>query len=527
MSCPFIHLAEHNTHTNGNGMKGAHQHHDHDQNIDFSKLLITLHSSPDAAFLLSREGKIIYSNPASKILFLSNVDGTSFTSLFTFTSSSSDDNGRGPKKELQWDELAEKLSTSGEPDRHDVTVQETDGTVLGFRVNLAKLSTETAQEGMDVFACAYVIPLHDLSDDDKEEVRASSSSAVRGGTACGTIAEEGGGYYATDHQRDILNGKHPHLDNHMRDVVQASLDPMFSLFENGTIWMANDRTVEIFGYPHSELIGNNIVNICPGAVATHADTGQKKVIHHADSGGIHEKNQKQTTVTHKSGKQIPVELGTSRLSTAVEGLQEPIYFAHIKDLSAFEEQKAQIEHKDVLCQAMINASFDPMFGIDQRGKIMVCNKAACSMFGYTKEEFLNSNISIICNARDAIDHDKHLARYVRTGEKRIIGKKRPLEARRKDGSNFHIELGVSEVNLSNGEKMFCGYVRDVTQARMDKMNLRRKDALIQDKFFKGMEVEGKRAGAKRDMLRDQSMPERKMGEMGVGGEVGRHRSTMQ
>ena len=56
-------------------------------------------------------------------------------------------------------------------------------------------------------------------------------------------------------------------------------------------------------------------------------------------------------------------------------------------------------------------------------------------------------------------------------------------ARRKDGTEFHVELGVSEVKLSNGEIYFCGYVRDMTQERLGKQMLCRKEAVIQDKFF--------------------------------------------
>ena len=70
-------------------------------------------------------------------------------------------------------------------------------------------------------------------------------------------------------------------------------------------------------------------------------------------------------------------------------------------------------------------------------------------------------------------------------------------ARRKDGTEFHIELGVSEVLLKDGEKMFCGYVRDRTQERLDKQMLRRKDAVIQDKFFNRMTEPGDARGALR------------------------------
>jgi PAS domain S-box-containing protein len=152
---------------------------------------------------------------------------------------------------------------------------------------------------------------------------------------------------------------------------------------------------------------------------------------------------------------IPVDLSI-RLMTSFDCTEEKVYFIHMKDCSVFEEHEAEIKHKDELCKAMINASFDPMFGIDQRGRIMVVNQAAVAMFGWSENEFIGNNISMICNEQDAKNHDIHLERYVKTGVKRVIGRKRPLIARRKDGSNFPIELGVSEVRLSNDELMFCG-----------------------------------------------------------------------
>ena len=63
------------------------------------------------------------------------------------------------------------------------------------------------------------------------------------------------------------------------------------------------------------------------------------------------------------------------------------------------------------------------------------------------------------------------------------------------------ELGVSEVDLSNGEKMFCGYVRDRTQERMDKQNLRRQEAVIKDKFFLSVDPADARGSQKRFISR--------------------------
>lgn len=54
---------------------------------------------------------------------------------------------------------------------------------------------------------------------------------------------------------------------------------------------------------------------------------------------------------------------------------------------------------------------------------------------------------------------------------------------RKDGSEFEIELGVQEVELSDGKKSFCGYMRDLTQQKKDKRALQKQARMIHNKFF--------------------------------------------
>jgi hypothetical protein len=61
-------------------------------------------------------------------------------------------------------------------------------------------------------------------------------------------------------------------------------------------------------------------------------------------------------------------------------------------------------------------------------------------------------------------HDGYMQRYVDTGQKRVIGQIRELEAVRKDGTVFPIELGVSDLQLPN-RRMFIGVIRDVSETR--------------------------------------------------------------
>ena len=57
----------------------------------------------------------------------------------------------------------------------------------------------------------------------------------------------------------------------------------------------------------------------------------------------------------------------------------------------------------------------------------------------------------------------YIKRYLRTGEAKILGTQRELEAKRKDGSMFPISLGVSEVAHSGESRMFAAYIHDLSE----------------------------------------------------------------
>ena len=93
------------------------------------------------------------------------------------------------------------------------------------------------------------------------------------------------------------------------------------------------------------------------------------------------------------------------------------------------------------------------------------------MFGYAPSEVIGNNVSMLMAAPHRESHDGYLERYMRTGEKRIIGIGREVEARRKDGTIFPMELAVGEVRLA-GTHLFTGFIRDVTARAKLEQDLR-------------------------------------------------------
>jgi two-component system sensor kinase FixL len=105
---------------------------------------------------------------------------------------------------------------------------------------------------------------------------------------------------------------------------------------------------------------------------------------------------------------------------------------------------------------------DAMVVIDEHGIMRSFSSAAERLFGYASGEMIGQNVKILMPSPYRDGHDAYLERYMKTGERRIIGIGRVVVGERKDGSTFPMELAVGEMR-SNNRRFFTGFVRDLTE----------------------------------------------------------------
>lgn len=123
-------------------------------------------------------------------------------------------------------------------------------------------------------------------------------------------------------------------------------------------------------------------------------------------------------------------------------------------------------------QAILDNMLDGVLTINAKGQIESFNKAAAAMFGYSVNEALGQNVSMLIPEPRRIPFHNNLRHYLSTGEARILGAPRELEALRKDGSVFPINLSATQITRG-GEPVFIGLVRDNTQHNKDVEEIRR------------------------------------------------------
>jgi len=137
------------------------------------------------------------------------------------------------------------------------------------------------------------------------------------------------------------------------------------------------------------------------------------------------------------------------------------------------QRKARVGEERL--QSVLDNIVDAIITIDEAGVMQTANTATERFFGYTANELVGRNVSMLMAEPDRSAHDAYVANYLRTGEAKIIGIGRDVRGLRRDGSVFEMDLHVGEFH-SAGQRYFTGVVRDISERKRSEERLSESEA---------------------------------------------------
>jgi len=158
-----------------------------------------------------------------------------------------------------------------------------------------------------------------------------------------------------------------------------------------------------------------------------------------------------------------IDKDTGTLVSFAREVTERIQAAERDRLSAHEVEVALEETREtnVRLNLVAEAVTDGLITVDESGTIVRFNASSERIFGYHRDEVVGESAEILTGVGG---QEWDLARYLRTGGDEMIGVRREVRGRRKNGSIFPLECTVGEVS-HRGERLFIAVVRDITEQK--------------------------------------------------------------
>jgi polar amino acid transport system substrate-binding protein len=144
-----------------------------------------------------------------------------------------------------------------------------------------------------------------------------------------------------------------------------------------------------------------------------------------------------------------------------------------------ESAQRNLRDREQRLRTVFDNVIDAIITIDEHGTIESANRSTEAVFGYEPSELTGKNVAMLMPGPDSGAHDAYLSRYLQTGIRKIIGIGREVSGLRKDGTQFPLELAISEI-VSDGRRTFVGILRDITARRKAEEALRTSQRQLMD-----------------------------------------------
>jgi len=253
------------------------------------------------------------------------------------------------------------------------------------------------------------------------------------------------------------------LQGSFRTVFESIPEAILLVDQNGIIIEANAQACRLFDYTRDALLGAGVDSLVPDR--------DRRI--HASHRAAFARDPRQRPMgiglelsgRRRDGTVFPVEINLSPLDPS--GSQ--LVLTTIRDLTARKKTEAKF-------RSLLEAAPDAMIIVDRTGRIALVNSQAERLFGYARRELVDASIDVLVPERFRHGHRSHRVGYFGDPHVRPMGSGLELWGRRKDGSEFPVEISLGPVETEDGT-LVTAAVRDVTERKRLEAARRRAEEL--------------------------------------------------
>lgn len=137
-----------------------------------------------------------------------------------------------------------------------------------------------------------------------------------------------------------------------------------------------------------------------------------------------------------------------------------------RDVTELQATREALVASEKRSSAVLETAVNAIITMSEQRIIETVNTATERIFGYTREEMVGQNIRMLMPQPYRDKHDGYVKEYLKTGVKKIIGIGREAVGQRKDGTVFPMDLSVGEALLPDGQRVFTGIIRDLSDRKL-------------------------------------------------------------
>jgi PAS domain S-box-containing protein len=251
-------------------------------------------------------------------------------------------------------------------------------------------------------------------------------------------------------------------------LFEFSPDAIVVTDSQGRITNVNAQVQRAFGYTREELVGKRVEVLVPerfrSAHPNHRQTYNAQPTLRPMGVGL------ELHALRKDGTEFPVDI----MLSPVETTEGQVTVSVIRDISERKRTEEALRRSEQQLRALFEFSPDAIIASDQEGRITQANAQVEEFFGYTKAELLGQSVDVLVPERFRRTHPAHRKEYSDRARVRQMGIGLELYGRRKDGSEFPVDIMLGPAETAAG-RIVLSVIRDLTEKRQAEEALRRSE----------------------------------------------------